>query len=249
MNFKKMTIKSQKKLLDSTKSIRSKLIIPAKSIFVQVGSKVDNSANVKSSLSVNYGIRDNVTVGVRKNEHLNTLDIYISTNYFNKFVRKIKYPINIVYQAAISNKRDKSVIIDEKDNFNFLHKTIFEYKIRSSTILNISPFYIHKNIAKTKLDPKGFPWDLWFLEAGFNHARNQKFHIYGSAYRLIKDAELANSKSFYSFGVRYNLKLIELDFSLSNISNTYETALADEIDSKKSKEKLIFGFQINKTFN
>jgi hypothetical protein len=45
------------------------------------------------------------------------------------------------------------------------------------------------------------------------------------------------------------LKLIELDFSLSNISKTYETALADEIDSKKSKEKLIFGFQINKTFN
>ena len=65
------------------------------------------------------------------------------------------------------------------------------------TILNISPFYIHKNIANTKLDPKGFPWDLWFLEAGFNHARNQKFHIYGSAYRLIKDAKLANSKSFY----------------------------------------------------
>ena len=82
MNFKKMTIKPQKKLLDSTKSIRSKLIIPAKSIFVQVGSKTNNSANVKSSMSVNYGIRDNTTVGVRKNEHLNTLDIYISTNEY-----------------------------------------------------------------------------------------------------------------------------------------------------------------------
>ena len=90
MNFKKMTIKPQKKLLDSTKSIRSKLIIPAKSIFVQVGSKVDNSANVKSSLSVNYGITDNVTVGARKNDHLETLDIYIRTNYFNKFLRKKK---------------------------------------------------------------------------------------------------------------------------------------------------------------
>ena len=78
---------------------------------------------------------------------------------------------------------------------------------------------------------------------------NQKFHIYGSAYRLIKDAELAKSIFFYSLGVRYNLKLIELDFSLSNISNTYETALADEVDSKKSKENIRFGFQINKTFN
>ena len=249
MNFKKMPIKSQKKLLDSTKSIRSKLIIPAKSIYAQVGSKADNSANVKSSLSVNYGFRDNVTVGVRKNEHLETLDIYISTNYFNKFLRKINYPINIVYHSAMSNKRNKSVIIDEVDNFNFLHKTVFEYKIRSSTILHISPMYIHKNIAKTKLEPKGFPWDLWFLEAGFNHVHNQKFYIYGSAYQLIKDTELAKSISFYSLGVRYNLKLIELDFSLSNISNTYETALADEIDSKKSKERLIFGFQINKTFN
>ena len=249
MNFKKMPIKSQKMRLDSTKSIQSKLILPKKSIFVQLGSKVNKSANIKSSLSVNYGIRDNVTVGARKNEHLETLDIYISTNYFNKFVRKIKYPVNIVYQAAISNKRDKSVIIDEKDNFNFLHKTVFEYKIRSSTILNISPIYIHKNIAKTKLEPKGFPWDLWFLEFGFNQMHNQKFHIYGSAYRLIKDTELAKSISFYSFGVKYNLKLIELDFSLSNISNTYETALADEIDSKKSKENIRFGFQINKTFN
>ena len=87
------------------------------------------------------------------------------------------------------------------------------------------------------------------FKAGFDHARNQKFHIYGSAYRLIKDAKLANSKSFYLFGVRYNLKLIELDFSLSNISNTFETALADEIKSKKSKENLKFIFKINKTFN
>tara|TARA_B100001564_G_C20635861_1_gene669677 strand:- start:387 stop:1724 length:1338 start_codon:yes stop_codon:yes gene_type:complete len=249
INFKNITIKSPKNLLDSTKSIRSKLIIPAKSIYVQVGSKADNSANVKSSLSVNYGVRDNVTVGVRKNEHLETLDIYIRTNYFNKFLRKINYPINIVYHSAMSNKRNKSVIIDEVDNFNFLHKTVFEYKIRASTILHISPMYVHKNIAKTKLEPKGFPWDLWFLEAGFNQVRNQKFYIYGSAYRLIKDAELANSISFYSLGVRYNLKLIELDFSLSNISNTYETALADEINSKKSKENIRFGFQINKTFN
>ena len=162
---------------------------------------------------------------------------------------KIKYPINIVYKAAISNKRDKSVINDEKDNFNFLHKTIFEYKIRSSTILNISPFYIHKNIAETKLDPKGFPWDLWFLEAGFNHKRNQKFYIYGNAYRLIKDTELVKNISFYSLGVRYNLKVIELDFSLSNISNMYETALADEIDLKKSEDSIRFGFQINKAFN
>ena len=79
--------------------------------------------------------------------------------------------------------------------------------------------------------------------------RNQKFHIYGSAYRLIKDAELAESISFHSLGVRYNLKLIEIDLSLSNISNMYETVLADEIDSKKSKENIRFGIQINKTFN
>jgi len=248
-NFKKITIKPPRNLLDSTKSIRSKLIIPAKSFYVQVGSKADNSANVKSSLSVNYGIRDYATIGLRKSEHLNTLDIYFSTNYLNTFLKKINYPFNIVYHLAMGNKRNKSVIIDEADNFNFLHKTVFEYKIRSSTILNISPIYIHKNIAKTKLEPKGFPWDLWFLEAGFNHMRNQKFHIYGSAYRLIKNAELANNTSFYSIGVIYNLKLIELDFSLSNISNTYETALADEIDSKKSKENIRFGIQINKTFN
>ena len=87
------------------------------------------------------------------------------------------------------------------------------------------------------------------FRSGLQSCAQPKFHIYGSAYRLIKDAKLANSKSFYLFGVRYNLKLIELDFSLSNISKTYETALANEIDSKKSKEKLIFGFQINKTFN
>ena len=249
MHIKKMQIKSQKKSLSSIKSIRSKIILPKKFIFVQLGNKADNSADVKSSLSVSYGIKDNVTVGFRKNEHLETLDIYFCTNYFNKFLRKINYPINIVYHSAMSNKRNKSVIIDELDNFNFLHKTIFEYKIQSSTILNISPIYIHKNIAKTKLEPKGFPWDLWFLEAGFNHMSNQKFHFYGSAYKLIKDAELASSKSFYSLGLVYNLKLIELDISLSNISNTYETALADEINSKKSKNNIRFGFQISKTFN
>ena len=181
-----------------------------------------------------------------KQEELNFI---CHQNYFNKFLREINYPINIVYHSAISNKRNKSIIIDEVDNFNFLHKTVFEYKIRSSTILNISPIYIHKNIAKTKLQPKAIPWELCFLEAGFNHKRNQKFYIYGNAYRLIKDTKLAKNISFYSLGVRYNLKVIELDFSLSNIPNMYETALADEIDLKKSEDSIRFGFQINKAFN
>ena len=37
---------------------------------------------------------------------------------------------------------------------------------------------------------------------------NQKFHIYGSAYRLIKDTELAKKYILLiHLGVKYNLKL------------------------------------------
>ena len=75
---------------------------------------------------------------------------------------------------------DKPVIIDELDKLNFLHQLIIEYNIKSNIRLKLCPTYIHKNIADTKLEPKGYPWDIWFLETGIDWIFKNNIEIYGN---------------------------------------------------------------------
>jgi len=229
---------------------KSRLLLPPKALEAQVTGRIGSDTDTQSKVAIEYGLRDDITIGISNSNYLNTFDFSARINYLNKLVDKFKYPINLVYNSIISSQMDKPVIIDELDRLNFLHQLIIEYKIKSNIRLNIIPTYIHKNIADTKLEPKGYPWDIWFLETGIDWTFRDNIEIYGNIIQQMTDVDISQgSKSSIKFGLQYFIKTISLDLSITDLYHLHGTAIIDDIGVNDYTEKFRIGFQINKMFN
>ena len=201
-------------------------------------------------MAIEYGLRDDITIGISNSNYLNTFDFFARTNYLNKLVDKFEYPINIVYNSIISTQMDKPVIIDELDRLNFLHQLIIEYNIKSNIRLKLCPTYIHKNIADTKLEPKGYPWDMWFLETGIDWIFKNNIEIYGNLIQQMTDVDISQgSQTSIKFGLQYFIKTLVLDLYITNLYHLHGTAIIDDLGVNDYTENLRMGFQINKMFN
>ena len=263
LNFKNSTIslsaiiklKGLRKKLNIEKSApkinsKSRLILPTRALEIQMAGRIGSDTDTRSKVAIEYGLRDDISIGISNSNYLNTFDFFARTNYLNKLIDKFDYPINIVYNSIISTQMDKPVIIDELDKLNFLHQLIIEYNIKSNIRLKLCPTYIHKNIADTKLEPKGYPWDIWFLETGIDWIFKNNIEIYGNLIQQMTDTDISQgSQTSMKIGLQYFIKTISLDLSITDLYHLHGTAIIDDLGVNNYTENLRMGFQINKMFN
>ena len=229
---------------------KSRLILPTKALEIQMAGRIGSDTDTRSKVAIEYGLRDDISIGISNSNYLNTFDFFARTNYLNKLIDKFDYPINIVYNSIISTQMDKPVIIDELDKLNFLHQLIIKYNIKSNIRLKLCPTYIHKNIADTKLEPKGYPWDIWFLETGIDWIFKNNIEIYGNLIQQMTDTDISQgSQTSMKIGLQYFIKTISLDLSITDLYHLHGTAIIDDLGVNNYTENLRMGFQINKMFN
>jgi len=229
---------------------KSRLILPTKALEIQMAGRIGSDTDTRSKVAIEYGLRDDISIGISNSNYLNTFDFFARTNYLNKLIDKFDYPINIVYNSIISTQMDKPVIIDELDKLNFLHQLIIEYNIKSNIRLKLCPTYIHKNIADTKLEPRGYPWDIWFLETGIDWIFKNNIEIYGNLIQQMTDKDISQgSQTSMKIGLQYFIKTISLDLSITDLYHLHGTAIIDDLGVNDYTENLRMGFQINKMFN
>ena len=250
IKLKGLLKKSDTKKTASKINTKSRLLLPTKSLEIQMAGRIGVDTDTQSKVAIAYGLRDDISIGISNSNYLNTYDFFARTNYFNKLVDKFGFPINLVYNSIISTQLHKPVIIDELDRLNFLHQLIIEYKIKSNTRLNVTPTYLHKNIADTKLEPKGYPWDIWFLETGVDWAFKDNIEVYGNIIQQMTDVDISQgSQSSIKFGLQYFIKTLVLDLSITNLYHLHGSAIIDDVGVNDHTEKFRIGFQINKMFN
>ena len=229
---------------------RSSLILPLRSLEVKITGRAGSDTDTQSRIAIEYGLRDDITIGISKSNYLNTFDYFVRTNYPNKLIDRFGFPFNLVYHSIISTQTDKPLIIDELDRLKFLHQLIIEYNIKSNIRLRVCPTYLHKNIADTKLEPKGYPWDMWFLETGLDWFLKSNIEIYGSLIQQMTDTDISQgSQSALRAGLEYYFKTISIDLSITNLYHLHGTAIIDDIGINNYSENFRIGFQINKMFN
>ena len=250
LNLKKLRKKQKKIVKKSKDKTKSRLLLPENSLIVQFDGRIGPSLAPQSKTTIGYGLKNSISLGVARSNHLNTIDFFIRSNYLNRFIQKSKIPINLVFHSVVSNQLDKDIIIDENDNLNFLHKLFIESKFRSNFLFRVSPIYVHKNIVKTKLEPKGYPWDMWFVEVGLDWFYKDNIQLYSNVHQQLKDLDISEGrKSSFKIGVQYHINTIGFDLSISNQYHLYGTAIANEIGLENYDNNIKAGFQINKIFN
>ena len=229
---------------------RSSLILPPRSLEVKITGRAGSDSDTQSRIAIDYGLRDDITIGISNSNYLNTFDYFVRTNYPNKLINRFGFPINLVYLSIISTQADKPLIIDELDRLKFLQQLIIKYNIKSNIRFKVCPTYLHKNIADTKLEPKGYPWDMWFLETGLDWFLKSDIQIYGSLIQQMSDTDISDGdQSAIIAGLKYYFKTISVDLSITNLYHLHGTAIIDDIGINNYSENFRIGFQINKIFN
>ena len=229
---------------------RSSLILPLKSMEIKIIGRAGSDIDTQSRIAIEYGLRDEITIGISNSNYLNTFDYFLRTNYPNKLIKRFGYPINLVYHSILSTQMDRPLIIDELDRLKFLQQLIIEYNIKSNIRFRVCPTYLHKNIADTKREPKGYPWDMWFLETGLDWFLKNNIQIYGSLIQQMTDTDIyEGDESAIKAGLKYYLKTISVDLSITNLYHLHGTAIIDDIGINNYSENFRMDFQINKMFN
>ena len=229
---------------------KSKLLLPTSAFEVQVTGRIGSDTSPQSKIAVKYGLNEFISIGLSNSNYLNTIDLSARTNYLNKLLKNFKFPVNLVYNSIISIQGDKPVIIDKLDQLNFLHQLIIDYKIKSNIRFVLIPTYLHKNSVKTKLEPKGYPWDIWFFQTGINWASKNNIELYADVIQNITDDDNPqNSKSSLKIGFKYFINSMSLDLSITNQYYLHGTALIDDLGVNDYSENFRMGLQINKIFD
>ena len=86
---------------------KSRLLLPPRALEAQMAGRIGFMGSPQSKIAIEYGLRDDITIGISNSNYLNTFDFSARTNYLNKLIDKFDYPINIVYNSIISTQMDK----------------------------------------------------------------------------------------------------------------------------------------------
>jgi hypothetical protein len=246
-------VKRIKKKIENKEEIRqidtnSNLLLPENAVKIQMENRFGSTISRQSSFTLGYGIKDFLTIEISKSNFLNTSDFSLRTNYLNRLVKNLNYPINIIYESIISTHPGKPIIFDDYDKLSFLNQIIFEYRLKQNIVLSIAPTFIHINLVDTKLKPKGYPWDIWFAQSGLLWFYKNNIRFYANLSNQITEKELSSGvKTGFKTGIQYSINSIEIDLSVSNLHHLHRTAIAEDIGINDHDQKLRFGFQVNKT--
>ena len=246
--------KRTKKKVEDNKDARqintnSKLLLPENVVKLQLENRFGSTISQQSRLTLGYGIKDFLTIEISNSNFLNTSDLSFRTNYLNRLIKNLNYPINIIYESVISTHPGKPVIFDDYDKLSFLNQIIFEYKSKQNIIFSLAPTFIHLNLVDTKLKPKGYPWDIWFAQTGLHWFYKDNIQFYGNLSNQITEKKLSSGvKTGFKTGIQYSINSKEIDFSISNLHHLHRTTIAEDIGIDDHDQKLRFGFQVNKTF-
>lgn len=248
-------INGLKKKVNNEKLVRdtipdSRLLLPENSVKLQLENRFGSTIGTQSKLTLGYGLKDFITIEISKSNYLKTFDFSFRTNYLSRLIKKPNYPISIIFQSLMSTHLDKSIIVDDYDKLSFLNQLIFEYKLGHNFRLMLAPTYLHKNIADTKLKPKGYPWDIWFVETGLHWFYKNNIQFYTRISKRITDEDISSAiKTGFKAGIQYHINSIGLDLSVTNLHRLHGTAIFEDIGINDNDQKLKVGFQINKMFN
>ena len=246
-------VKRKSKKIEHKEEIRqidtnSNLLLPKNAVKIQMENRFGSTISQQSSFTLGYGIKDFLTIEISKSNFLNTSDFSLRTNYLNRLVKNLNYPINIIYESILSTHPGKPIIFDENDKLSFLNQIIFEYKLKQNIVLSIAPTFVHINLVDTKLKPKGYPWDIWFAQSGLLWFYKNNIRFYANLSNQIIEKELSSGvKTGFKTGIQYSFNSIEIDLSVTNLHHLHRTAIAEDIGINDHDQKLRFGFQVSKT--
>lgn len=204
-----------------------------------------DQSNVR--LGFDYGLTDDLNIGIGRNSFEKTYDAYIKYRLVKQKTGAKPVPVSVTLFSSLSIKTLKDLIYEDviefEDRLAFVHQLLVARKLSPSLSLQIMPSYVHFNsLSETQLRN-----DIYSLGVGGRIKLTQRVSLNLEYYYVVgRFIEEAENSIAIGFDIETGGHVFQLHFT--NSQSMIEKGFIAETSNSFFDGDLHFGFNISRTF-
>ena len=205
-------------------------------------------------MSFNYGLTDNVTLGIARSSTYKVIDVSVKVKLINQ--GKDKFPLTIsVYSSLSYDTLTAAFSTNDQfsDNLSYIHQLLLARKINSNLSFQLSPSITKYNFVSPFLDLSN---TMYSLGIGGRYKLNKSVSVNSEWIPIIRSGTnfihpFQNEKFINSFSFGFDIETGGHVFQLflSNSTAMFERGFINENFENWKDGGVHFGFNISRVFN
>jgi Membrane bound beta barrel domain (DUF5777) len=196
---------------------------------------------------VDYGITNELTVGVNRNSVRKAYDGFIKYKFLRQSTGKRNMPITaaLMTSAAIETQRwdDPTRVNKFTSRLFYTNQLIIGRKFNDVLSLEVVPTLVHRNLVKASTDKN----DIFAIGVGGRVRLSRRVTI-NAEYVYLLPNQLADAKNSLSLGFDIETGGHVFQFHFTNSTSMSEYAFVTQNDANWNKNSVRFGFNVSRVF-
>lgn len=210
-------------------------------------------------IGLDYGIKDRFQIGVGRNSQDKSFDFNGKMLILRQTDKSLKMPISLLFNSSMSVVTLKDAFEKEAHRFDYVHQFIIARKFGEFAALQVSPTYVHRNLADSKFERN----DFLGLGLGTRVRITNRLHFTAEYFQRIGNVveeyeengieyEAENFKTATKEGLSVGVDLdtgghiFQLVFT--NTTYMYDNGVINKTYTSWGKNGIRFGFSITRQF-
>jgi hypothetical protein len=204
--------------------------------------------NATLRLGLDYGITDDLDVGIGRSSYLKTFDGYLKYKLL-KQTEGHQMPVSVSILGTVTDYTQDIIgkpYLDTKLRTAYSGQLLIARKITRNLSLEVTPTYLHYNLVPTVADKN----DLFALGMGARYKFTRRMSI-NAEYDYLPSGQVVSTPYHNSFSLGWDIETGGHVFQLvfSNSQSMLETQYLTQTTGSWGKGDIYFGFNISRNFN
>lgn len=203
--------------------------------------------NATLRLGLEYGITDDLDVGVGRSSYLKTFDGFLKYKLL-KQTEGAGMPVSVSVLGTVSNytQDEGKNYLNTKYRTAYAGQLLIARKITRDLSLQVTPTYLHYNLVPTVADKN----DLFALGLGGRMKITRRMSV-NAEYDILPSNQVVSTTVHNSFSLGWDIETGGHVFQLvfSNSQSMIPTQYLAQTPSTWGKGDIFFGFNISRNFN
>jgi hypothetical protein len=204
--------------------------------------------NATIRLGLDYGITDNITIGIGRSSYEKTYDGFLKYKLLRQRTGKKNTPVTAAFLASVAVRTNESS--DPNIDYSFTDRTAFAYqfivgrKFNENFSLEVVPSMIHRNLVQTNNEEN----DVFAIGFGSRYKLSKRISLNLEYIYVLPDqlAEVYHNSFSVGFDIETGGHVFQLHFT--NSTPMIEKGFIAETVGKWGKGDIHFGFNVSRVF-
>jgi len=203
--------------------------------------------NATMRLGFDYGITDNLMMGIGHSTYQKTYDGFFKIRIFKQSSGKVNMPVTISFAPVIAIntlKQSDTVKTPFSDRISTVYQLLVARKISENFALQLMPVWIHED----KISFGHIRRNVLAMGIGVRQKISNRININAEYYYQLPDTKAPGSHNVFSLGIDIGTGGHVFQLIFTNSAGITEKSFISETTGRWNRTNIMFGFNISKVF-